>query len=73
MVKLFKPGNVPRSRGYRLGGLVVEMKRVGPDNESELIYWGADVGAEVIDDAYSRGEVTLYDILNNKNIPGASC
>ncbi len=43
---------------YRLADLVAEMKRVGPENEPELIDWGPDVGSEIIDDAYSRGEIT---------------
>jgi len=49
---------------YRLEDLVAEMK---PENQPELVDWGPDVGAEVIDDAYSRGEITLQDILSRKN------
>jgi antitoxin MazE len=48
---------------YRLEDLVAEMKRLGPENEPELVDWGPDVGVEIIDDAYSRGEITLADIL----------
>jgi antitoxin MazE len=51
---------------YRLEDLVAEMK---PENEPELVDWGPDVGAEIIDDAYSRGEITLEDILSRKNAP----
>jgi antitoxin MazE len=49
---------------YRLEDLVAEMK---PENQPELVDWGPDVGAEVIDDAYSRGEITLEDILSRKD------
>jgi antitoxin MazE len=51
---------------YRLEDLVAEMKRLGPENEPETVDWGPDVGAEIIDDAYSRGEITLDDILRRK-------
>jgi antitoxin MazE len=43
---------VPR---YRLEDLIAEMDRLGPENRPELIDWGPDVGAEIIDDDYSRG------------------
>jgi antitoxin MazE len=46
-----------------LAEMVAEVKRLGPDNEPETIEWGADRGSEIIDDAYSRGEITLDDIL----------
>jgi antitoxin MazE len=48
---------------YTLDDLIAEMKRLGPENQPELVDWGPDVGAEVIDDAYSRGEITLDDIV----------
>jgi antitoxin MazE len=51
---------------YRLEDLVAEMK---PENQPELVDWGPDVGAEVIDDAYSRGEITLEDIVSRKDAP----
>jgi antitoxin MazE len=41
------------------------MKRLGPQNQSETIDWGPDVGSEIIDDEYSRGEITLDDILSD--------
>ena len=56
-------------RRYRLEDLVAEMDRLGPENRPELVDWGPDVGAEVIDDAYSRGEITLEDILSRKDAP----
>ena len=53
---------------YRLEDLVAEMKRLGPENEPETVDWGPDVGSEIIDDAYSRGEITLDDIRGKKNV-----
>ena len=53
---------------YRLADLVAEMKRLGPENEPDMVDWGPDVGSEIIDDAYSRGEITLDDILGKKNV-----
>jgi antitoxin MazE len=55
---------------YRLEDLVAEMKRLGPENEPETVDWGPDVGSEIIDDEYSRGEITLEDILSRKNDAG---
>jgi antitoxin MazE len=52
---------------YRLADLVAEMKRLGPESEPETVQWGPDVGSEIIEDAYSRGEITLDDILRKKN------
>jgi len=51
---------------YRLEDLLAEMDRLGPENEPEMVDWGPDVGSEIIDDAYSRGEITLEDILSGK-------
>jgi antitoxin MazE len=42
---------------YTLEELVAEMKRLGPESRPELVDWGPDVGAEIIDDDYSRGLV----------------
>jgi len=55
---------------YRLEDLIAEMKRLGPENEPETVDWGPDVGSEIIDDAYSRGEITLDDLLKKKNAAG---
>ena len=52
---------------YRLEDLVAEMDRLGPENQPETVDWGPDVGSEVIDDAYSLGEITLDDLLKKKN------
>ena len=43
---------------YRLEDLLTEMDRLGPKNRPEFIDWGPDVGAEIIDDDYSRGLIT---------------
>jgi antitoxin MazE len=51
---------------YRLEDLLAEMDRLGPQNEPEMVDWGPDVGSEIIDDAYSRGEITLKDIVSGK-------
>jgi antitoxin MazE len=40
---------------YRLEDLLAEMDRLGPKNRPEFVDWGPDVGAEIIDDDYSRG------------------
>ena len=50
--------------------LIAEMRRLGPENEPEMVDWGPDVGAEIIDDdAYSRGEITLDDLLSKTSKP----
>ncbi len=54
---------------YRLEDLVAEMDRLGQENEPETIDWGPNVGAEIIDDAYSRGEIKLDDILKRGKAP----
>jgi antitoxin MazE len=55
---------------YRLEDLIAEMDRLGPENVPETVDWGPDVGAEVIEDAYSRGEIPLDDLLKKKNAAG---
>lgn len=53
---------------YRLEDMVAEMKRLGGASAApETVEWGPDVGSEKIDDEYSRGEITLDDILNGKD------
>ncbi len=51
---------------YRLADMLAEMDRLGPENEPETIDWGPDRGSEIIDDAYSNGEIALDDILSGK-------
>jgi antitoxin MazE len=52
---------------YRLEDMLAEMDRLGPENEPETIDWGPDRGSEIIDDAYSSGEIALDDILSGKS------
>jgi antitoxin component of MazEF toxin-antitoxin module len=47
---------VPRRPRYRLEDLIAQMD---PANEPPTVEWGPDRGSEIIDDAYSRGEITL--------------
>lgn len=62
--------SIPR---YRLEDLVAEMKRLGGrDAEPATVDWGPDRGAEIIDDAYSRGEIRLDDLLKGKKDKDAS-
>ncbi len=56
-----------KSSADLLREMVEEMKRLGPENEPSSVDWGPDVGTEVIEGAYSRGEVTLQDILKRKS------
>jgi antitoxin MazE len=37
--------------------LMAEADRIGWENEPPLVDWGPDVGTEIIDDEYSRGEI----------------
>ena len=46
--------------------IISEMKRLGPENEPELVEWGPDRGSEIIDDEFSRGEITLDDVLKGR-------
>lgn len=48
---------------YSLEELVAQMK---PEDEPEMIDWGPDRGSEIIDDEYSRGEITLDDVLSGR-------
>jgi antitoxin MazE len=43
-----------RPAGQRKYPTLAEMKRLGPENEPPTVDWGPDVGAEIIDDEYSR-------------------
>src|SRR5215831_10312218 len=45
------------TKHYRLEDLIAEMDRLGPENRPELVDWGPDVGAEIIDDKYSQGNI----------------
>lgn len=48
---------VTRIPYYRLEDLLAEMDRLGPETRPEVVDWGPDVGAEIIDDDYNRGRV----------------
>ena len=62
-IRLRKPRTV--SSAELLAEMVAEAKRLGPQFEPETLEWGPDVGSEVINDEYSRGEITLADILRH--------
>jgi antitoxin MazE len=53
-----------------LDEMIAEMKRLGPDHEPETVEWGPDLGSEIIDDAYSRGEIAMPP--DDREAPGAS-
>ncbi len=55
-----------RPKKITLAWIISEMDRLGPDNAPETVEWGPDRGDEIIDDEYSRGEITLEDILNGR-------
>jgi antitoxin MazE len=55
-----------RKRRPTIKELFAEAEKQGPLQPPEPIDWGPDMGAEIIDDAYSRGEITLEDILSGK-------
>jgi antitoxin MazE len=44
----------PAVARVRLSDLVAEAKRLGPAAQPEIAEWGDDVGAEIIEDAYSK-------------------
>ncbi len=44
----------PQSGQVRLSELIAEAKRLGPAARPEVVEWGPDVGAEIIEDAYSK-------------------
>ena len=51
-----------RPKKITLEWIISEMKRLGPENAPETVEW-APIPEEAIDDEYSRGEITLDDIL----------
>jgi antitoxin MazE len=52
-----------------LDEMIAEMKRLGPDHEPETIEWGPDRGVEIIEDAYSRGEISMPRVRQKKKTP----
>ncbi len=59
-----------RTSRERFDEMIAEMKRLGPGNEPEMVEWGPDRGSEIIDDAYSRGEITMPVRSNPKTVTG---
>ena len=55
-----------RPKKITLEWIISEMDRLGPENEPELVEWGPDRGSEIIDDEFSRGEITLDDVLKGR-------
>ncbi|MHB8269579.1 chalcone isomerase family protein [Bradyrhizobium sp.] len=49
--------------------MLAEIDSLGPACVPETVDWGPDRGAEIIDDAYSRGEIAPPD---DRRTPGAS-
>jgi antitoxin MazE len=62
--------NSPKTSAQLLEEMIAEMKRLGPDHEAETVEWGPDRGAEIIDDAYARGEIAPPS--DDRQTPGAS-
>lgn len=52
-----------RPEKITLEWIISEMDRLGPENAPETVDWGPDLPEERIDDEYSRGEITLDDLL----------
>jgi antitoxin MazE len=55
-----------RPKKITLAWILAETERLGPENAPETVEWGPDRPEERIDDEYSRGEITLDDILNGR-------
>lgn len=55
-----------RRRRQTIEELFAEAHEQGSLESVEPVDWGRDVGTEIIDDAYARGEITLKDILSGK-------
>jgi antitoxin MazE len=51
-----------------LNEMIAEMKRLGPEQEPETVEWGPDRGVEIIDDAYSRGEIAMPRVRRLKKV-----
>ena len=50
---------VRKSGRDTLAELMAECDRIGWENAPETVEWGPDVGSEIIDDEYSRGEIVM--------------
>jgi antitoxin MazE len=49
----------PKTSAQLLEEMLAEIDRLGPACVPEMVDWGPDRGAEIIDDAYSRGEIAM--------------
>ncbi|MEO9338073.1 AbrB/MazE/SpoVT family DNA-binding domain-containing protein [Mesorhizobium sp. SB112] len=49
-----------------LAWIISEMDRLGTENAPDTIEWGSDKPGETIDDEYSRGEITLNDLIRSR-------
>lgn len=47
--------------------LAAEARRLGPEHEPEPVEWGPERGSEIIDDEYTRGLITLEDVLRHRD------
>jgi hypothetical protein len=50
--------------------MLAEIDRLGPACVPATVDWGPDRGSEIIDDAYSRGEIAMPP--DDRQTPGAS-
>lgn len=55
-----------RPKKITLEWIISETKRLGPENAPETVDWGPDRGSEIIDDEYSRGEITEDDLTGGR-------
>jgi hypothetical protein len=69
MVKAARPSPAKTS-AQLLEEMLAEIDRLGPACVPETVDWGPDRGAEIIDDAYSRGEIAPPP--DDRQNPGAS-
>ena len=60
----------PRKRPATVAELFAEAEKYGKLTPPPTVDWGPDRGAEIIDDEYSRGEITLEDLLKGEDDPG---
>jgi antitoxin MazE len=45
------------------------LDQIDPNNVPPMLDWGPDVGSEIIDDAYSRGEIAMPRSRSRKKPP----
>ena len=55
-----------RPKKITLAWIISEMDRLGPENAPGTVDWGPDRGDEIIDDEYSRGEITEDDLTRGR-------